>query len=1161
AERETERAARLRLALDAARMGAWEVDLDSRTISMDEATRALVGLDARVVSLREFGRQLHPADQARVRETLNALEEPGSRGEFESLYRVTPAPGVTRWVRARGRVVREDGRPPCLLGVLVDVTAAQEAAVALQERETHLRLALEAAKMGTWTWHAASGRLRVGQNARELLGASAEEIPLDELLARLPEGEARRLRADLDLALASPPGAGLEGAYTLRHPRLGERRLRVRGRRLEEGTPGLIGVVSDETERLQAEDRRRVAEERFSRLAGANMMGVVVAAADGTFGYANDYFLTLVEATREELEAGRVNWVALTPPEDRPLDERAVRELQERGVTAPYRKRYLLPSGRVVPILTAPARLGNGDLVSVIIDLSEMEEAQRAVRESEARYRALAVASGQVVWTVGPDGAARFPMPDWDALTGQAPGESEGFGWLQAVHPEDRAETLAAWEQAQAGGRSYRVEHRVWNAARGEYRIMRARGVPVFAEGGRLREWIGVHDDVTEAVLAERERERLLAAERQAREAAEEALGLLNGLLDHSPLGIAFLDRDLRYLRVNRSMAELNGLPVAEHLGRPAGEVLPNLPPEAFEPLRRVLETGAPLTNLIVEGETPARPGETRQWREAVYPVRRPDGEVIGLGAIAQDVTDALRAEADRERLLDSEAKAREEAERALGLLSGLLDFSPLGLAFLDLDLRFQRVNRALAEINGIGIADHLGRSLEEVVPNLSEQAEAISRRVLETGQAVTDVIVTGTTPARPGETREWREAYYPVRGPERQVIGLGAIVEDVTEARAREAQLREQAERLAEQARLISLANEVAIVRDADSRILEWNDAAQALYGFTRQEALGRVSHDLLRTVFPASREAVDAVLWERGYWEGQLRHTARDGRALHVLSRQGLERDLQGQGRRILEVNWDITDRVQAEAEVRDLNATLAARVDERTRELRERNAEQEAWIYTASHDLRTPLVSIQGMSAILDEATAGRDWEEAGFAARRIAANAARMSDLLDGLLEISRIGRIGDPPSSLDLGDIVTASLKVLPDRERLAWTLPDAWPRVYYPRNEAGQVVRQVASNAAKFAAGRAAFSWSREGDWVNLHLDDDGPGIPDGQRERVFDLFRQLHPNTPGTGAGLPIVKRIVERHGGRVAVTESPLGGARLTLQFPAAPAAPTRP
>ncbi len=149
---------------------------------------------------------------------------------------------------------------------------------------------------------------------------------------------------------------------------------------------------------------------------------------------------------------------------------------------------------------------------------AELEAAQRAgaaaladARREESRYRALVEAGAQIVWTTPPSGEFVGEQPAWAAFTGQTRAEYEGWGWLDAVHPDDRDLTAVAWEMALAGDGRYAVEHRL-RRADGAYRYMSARGVPVLDADGRRREFVGVHADVTGERAARAQREALIAA-------------------------------------------------------------------------------------------------------------------------------------------------------------------------------------------------------------------------------------------------------------------------------------------------------------------------------------------------------------------------------------------------------------------------------------------------------------------------------------------------------------------------------------------------------------------------------------------------------------------------------------------------------------------------
>ncbi|HET9627868.1 MAG TPA: PAS domain-containing protein [Novosphingobium sp.] len=151
-------------------------------------------------------------------------------------------------------------------------------------------------------------------------------------------------------------------------------------------------------------------------------------------------------------------------------------------------------------------------------------------------------------------------------------------------------------------------------------------------------------------------------ARREARTAA--SLNELEALYGEAPIGLGFLDSDLRFVRINQSLADMNGPSPAEHIGHCVWDIVPDLREKAEPMLRRVLETGETLHGVELRGETPARPGEQRVWVEMFYPVHDEDGQVHGVGVCCSDVTEMRRAN-ERERLL-----SREVDHRAKNLLT-----------------------------------------------------------------------------------------------------------------------------------------------------------------------------------------------------------------------------------------------------------------------------------------------------------------------------------------------------------------------------------------------------------------------------------------------------------------------------------------------------------
>ncbi len=157
----------------------------------------------------------------------------------------------------------------------------------------------------------------------------------------------------------------------------------------------------------------------------------------------------------------------------------------------------------------------------------------------------------------------------------------------------------------------------------------------------------------------------------------------------------------------------------------------------------------------------------------------------------------------------------------------------------------------------------------------------------------------------------------------------IGAI-RDMSEQRRVERERMQQAEQIRLQAGLIDLAHDAILIHDSVSRVMFWNKGAEELYGWSSQEALGRITHSLLRTHFPSNRADIDAHLEAHGHWEGELVHTCRDGRVVIVESRQVLVRDVQGYSTTILEINRDITERRHLEQATQAVHAQTVTRLD---------------------------------------------------------------------------------------------------------------------------------------------------------------------------------------------------------------------------------------
>jgi two-component system, cell cycle sensor histidine kinase and response regulator CckA len=231
--------------------------------------------------------------------------------------------------------------------------------------------------------------------------------------------------------------------------------------------------------------------------------------------------------------------------------------------------------------------------------------------------------------------------------------------YIAHVHPDDRAMVAESFAEALAGGEAYAVDVRVvWPD--GSIHWLFTRGRFLLDDEGTPLRVAGMVADITERKLVE-----IATAEQKAAaaRALAETVALLETLLKSAPVGFAFVDRDFRFVRINDALAEMNGLPLSEHLGRTVSEVVPQLWPRLKSLYQGVLRTGEAVRGVEITGETDAQPGVQRHWVVSYYPVQVEDGgRVIGVGVVAAEVTESVR--------LESHLRQSQKLE-AVGLLAG----------------------------------------------------------------------------------------------------------------------------------------------------------------------------------------------------------------------------------------------------------------------------------------------------------------------------------------------------------------------------------------------------------------------------------------------------------------------------------------------------------
>jgi two-component system sensor kinase FixL len=348
----------------------------------------------------------------------------------------------------------------------------------------------------------------------------------------------------------------------------------------------------------------------------------------------------------------------------------------------------------------------------------------------------------------------------------------------------------------------------------------------------------------------------------------------------------------------------------------------------------------------------------------------------------------------------------------------------------------------------------------------------------------------------------------------------------------------------LGERARLdaiLDTALDGVITIDRRGMVLSYNQAAQKLFGYNAEDVVGQNVSMLMPS---PHREQHD------GYVERYVE--TREAKIIGIgRETEGLRKD-----QSTFPISLAVSEVKQPGASlfvglIRDISVQKALEKlrAESIEKLERANAELERFAYTVSHDLKSPLITMKGFLGMIERDAKAGNMDRLVKDLARVSAAANKMTQLLDELLELSRIGRIAKPHANVDLGKLAAEVRNLLEgplNDKGVELTIADDMPMVRGDRLRLQEVFQNLIENAIKFAGDDVPRieigQTTREGATV-CYVRDNGIGIETEYLEKIFGLFDQLHVDKGGTGIGLALVKRIIEVHGGRVWVESEGIG------------------
>jgi PAS domain S-box-containing protein len=1140
-----------------------------------------------------WAERIHPDDRDRV---LAAIERTDRRGDPLSLeYRLHGPDDTVVWVRQEAIVVERDGagRPALVQGFLYDVTERQRAQQQVEQAEARYRTLVERVPAVTYTWDATyrSGEAPapyISPQVRQLLGYGQDEFGDPTLWARIVHPD------DLDRVMAEwevseRAGTAFRSEYRM-ITRAGDL-VWVTDEAVpvgpdERGHPIFQGVIFDITERKAAEERMAAAENRYRTL--VEHMPVVTYVndlrSDPEQRYISPGVERLLGISPAAWAADPHMWHRVVHPDDR---DRVLADYR-RAVAAgePWNAEYRMVAadGRVVWVHDDARIVGEGPAPDrsvwqgVCVDVTDRKEAELRLREAEETYRKLVEQLPVVVYqdAVDDDSTAIYVSPQYERLFGFPPEArlSDPKFWIDHVHPEDRDRVLAESRRTNETGDPFSVEYRFLGAG-GREVFVRDEAILLRHPDGTPKHWQGVLIDVTQA------------------KAAEEALSRRDAVLEAAGFAAE------RLLRSREWEAAL---------------------PDVFDRLARASASGRVFlfeNETLPDGSLAMR--LRRQWvadgvppLDGIEPVPYAAGHVrwqaaFAAGRTIHGLTEGFPA-VERVGPLHEGVRSRVLLPVSVGdEWWGFLGFDDFAL---EREWPAPEIDALKTAADTLGAA--IGRARAE---QARTEAELRYRTLVETIPAVT--YIQGVGPDAPltyispqlerltGYTiEEWRSSDF-----DRWLASLHP------DDRARAVEADERSERTGEPfvveyrqrhkaGHWVWVHDEAALVRDDDGRPLYWQGirfdiTPQKTAEQHLREAEGRyraivehvpaaiyvdrpdasmttvyVSPQIAEIMGIAPQRYVDEPnLWldlmapefreemRRSYleaieqgrsWRGEYRIVTPDGREVWVHDETTFVTDEHGAPLFVQGVLFDITERKAAEQALRDSER----RERDAAERLRALDEMKNTFLAAVSHELRSPLTSILGLSLTLErQRLSPADRRDL---THRVAQNARKLDRLLKDLLDIDRLSRGNVTPKlrPTDVGALARGTIDSLELGERrVVVEAEEVSVPVDGPKIE--RVVENLVMNAVRHT-GPDVTIWVRVwagGGGAFLAVEDDGPGVPDDLQSAIFEPFRQgptASAHSPGTGIGLSLVAMFTELHGGRAWVEERAGGGASFRVFLP---------
>ncbi len=660
-----------------------------------------------------------------------------------------------------------------------EIAHRQQVQEVLTKQQQHQQLILDSVPAMIWFKDRENRTLRVNQAA-----ATAMDLPIEQIEGKsmddiCPEEAAKYYQDDLEVMNSGLPKRGIIQPLKTAS---GEKRWiqtdKIPWRDDDGNITGVLVFAIDITDRQQTQMLLQDSLIRFNLAAQACQEGLwdawVVAdhpTNPNNSVYYSPRFLELLGYAETEFENTLGNWTSRIHPDDRDCVLSALEahlkqktpfhRIEHRLLTNSGEYRWFSASGQAIwDDAGNPVRMAGA-----VRDITIRKQAEDALWKSERRFHTLARVSPVGIFYTDAQGKVLYVNERWCEMAGLTPNQAAA-DWLQAIHPDDREQVLRKWNKAVQANLPFQSEHR-FRRPDATVTWVLAQAIAELDEAGVVKGYVGTITDISDR--------------KQVEAALQESEERFRAIFDLAAVGIALTDLEGTWLLMNQKFCDLVGYSPAEMRLRTFQEITHPEDLAVDMEYNRQLLAGE-IETFSLEKRYIHKQGFEVWVNINVSLVSSPTGEPKYLIGVVQDIHD------------------RKALEKELALRQARFDAfftsAPVGLEIIDDQMRFVHINEILAEIDGCSPAEHIGKTIAEIVPHMASNLEATYRHVLSTGEAILNLEETGETPKQPGVLRHWISSRFPLLGEQGKPIAVGGVTVEITERKRTEEALRHSEER-----------------------------------------------------------------------------------------------------------------------------------------------------------------------------------------------------------------------------------------------------------------------------------------------------------------------------------------------------------------------------